>query len=122
MAKDNNNNGGSFHNALTSGSKIVGAITADSDFRIDGHVEGELNCKGKVVIGTQGFMKGTIDCQNAEIHGTVEGKIFVSDTLTLRQTAHVTGEMDIQTLVIEPNAQFNGTCTMKKAPKKETVK
>lgn len=121
MAKENNNNGGSFHNALTSGSKIVGTITADSDFRIDGHVEGELNCKGKVVIGTQGFMKGTIDCQNAEIHGTVEGKILVSDTLTLRQTAHVTGEMDIQTLVIEPNAQFNGTCTMKKAPKKETT-
>ena len=115
MAKDNNNNAGaSFHNALTAGSKIVGSITADSDFRIDGQVEGDLTCKGKVVIGQKGNIKGTIDCVNAEIYGTVDGKINVIETLTLRQTANVTGEINIGTLIIEPNAVFNGTCVMEK--------
>jgi cytoskeletal protein CcmA (bactofilin family) len=113
MAKENNNNNGaSFHNALTSGSKVVGTITADSDFRIDGHVEGDLTCKGKVVVGQKGYIKGTIDCMNAEIYGTVDGKMTVSETLTLRQTAVVTGEINIGTLIIEPNAAFNGTCVM----------
>lgn len=113
MAKDNTNNqGAAFHNALTTGSKIVGTITADSDFRIDGQVEGELNCKGKVVVGQQGYMKGTIDCQNAEIYGIMDGTLTVSETLTLRKTARVTGDIKVKTLIIEPEAKFNGTCTM----------
>lgn len=115
MAKDTNNNAGaSFHNALTTGSKIVGIITADSDFRIDGHVEGDVTCKGKIVIGQQGYIKGTINCMNAEIYGTIDGKVDVSETLTLRQTARVTGDIKVGTLIIEPNATFNGTCSMEK--------
>ena len=47
----NDKQGGLMFNALTAGSKIVGNITADSDYRIDGLIEGELNCTGKVVIG-----------------------------------------------------------------------
>ena len=42
---------GTLYNALTSGSKIIGTIIADSDIRIDGNVEGDLQCSGKVVIG-----------------------------------------------------------------------
>ena len=49
---------------------------------------------------------------NAEIYGTVDGKMTVSETLTLRQTAVITGEINIGTLIIEPNAAFNGTCVM----------
>jgi len=115
MAKDNNNNNGaSFHNALTAGSKIVGTITADSDFRVDGYVEGDLTCKGKVVVGQKGYIKGTIDCMNAEIYGTIDGKMNVSEILTLRQTAVINGEINVGTLIIEPNATFNGTCVMNK--------
>ena len=41
MANDKQQSGLMF-NALTAGSKIVGNIYADSDYRIDGTVEGEL--------------------------------------------------------------------------------
>ena len=50
MANEKQQSGMMF-NALTAGSKIVGNITADSDFRIDGLIEGEINCTGKIVIG-----------------------------------------------------------------------
>lgn len=55
MASDKQS--GLMFNALTAGSKIVGNITADSDFRIDGLIEGELNCSGKVVVGEAGRVK-----------------------------------------------------------------
>lgn len=113
MAKEViNNAGGAIYNALTTGSKIVGTIIADSDFRIDGEVEGDLKCNGKVVIGQQGVMKGTITCINADILGTLNGKINISDTVSLRETANVKGEINTQVLVIEPKAIFNGTCSM----------
>ncbi len=105
---------GTLYNAITSGSKIIGTIIADSDIRIDGQVEGELQCNGKLVIGTSGLIKGTVTCQNAEIHGKIDGKITIHDTLTLRHTSKIDGEVKTQTLVVEPGATFNGTCAMGK--------
>ncbi len=107
---------GSLYNALTAGSKIIGTIIADSDIRIDGVVEGDLKCSGKVVIGEKGLLKGTVDCQNAEILGKLDGKIEVKQTLALRATSNLHGEVHTQTLIVEPNAIFNGTCSMGQKP------
>ena len=115
MAKEVVNNTGAMYNALTNGSKIVGKIFADSDFRIDGEVEGTITCSGKVVIGQKGVLKGSISCTNAEIIGTVEGDIVVSETLSLRGTAVIKGDVKTKLLMVEPNAVFNGTCSMRDA-------
>ncbi len=105
---------GALYNALTAGSKIIGTVIAESDFRVDGTVEGDVQSNGKVVIGEQGQIKGTIVCQNAEIMGTLEGKIETKHTLALRATGNIKGEVKTQTLIVEPNAIFNGTCSMGK--------
>lgn len=103
---------GTLYNALTAGSKIIGTIIADSDIRIDGTVEGDLQCSGKVVIGEKGHLKGTVECQNAEIMGSLEGKIDIKHTLALRAMGKIQGEVKTQTLIVEPNAVFNGSCSM----------
>ena len=113
MAKEVVSNTGAMYNALTNGSKIVGEIFADSDFRIDGDVEGTITCNGKVVIGQKGYLKGSISCVNAEIIGTVEGDIVVTETLSLRGTAVIKGDVKTRILMVEPNAVFDGTCSMK---------
>ena len=103
---------GLMFNALTAGSKIVGNITADSDFRIDGLIEGDLNCTGKVVIGEAGRIKGTVVCQHAEILGLMEGKIRCGQQLSLRASGKIQGDVQTKTLIVEPGAVFNGTCSM----------
>ena len=105
---------GALYNALTAGSKIIGTVIADSDFRVDGTVEGDIQSTGKVVIGEQGKIKGTIVCQNAEIMGKLEGKIETKHTLALRATGNIKGDVKTQTLIVEPNAIFNGSCSMGK--------
>lgn len=113
MAKETISGNGSNYNALTNGSKIIGKIIADSDFRIDGVVEGDIICKGKLIIGPNGYLKGSISCLNAEIIGNVIGDVVVSDTLTLRSTANISGDVKAKILIVEPNAVFNGTCSMR---------
>ncbi|MBQ7632038.1 MAG: polymer-forming cytoskeletal protein [Paludibacteraceae bacterium] len=115
----NEKQGGMLFNALTAGSKIVGTITADSDYRIDGLIEGDLNCSGKVVIGEAGRIKGTVVCQNAEILGLMDGKISCQQQLSLRASGKVHGEVQTKTLIVEPGAIFNGTCSMGGAPTSE---
>jgi cytoskeletal protein CcmA (bactofilin family) len=105
-------NSGALYNALTSGSKIIGTVITDSDMRIDGTVEGDVKCSGKLVIGEHGLIKGTVECQNAEIMGRLEGKIDVKYTLALRATSNLKGEISTGTLMVEPNAIFNGNCSM----------
>ncbi|MBC8299652.1 MAG: polymer-forming cytoskeletal protein [Pelagibacterales bacterium] len=40
--------------------KIVGDIVSKADFRIDGNVEGTIVTTGKVVVGEEGLVSGTI--------------------------------------------------------------
>jgi cytoskeletal protein CcmA (bactofilin family) len=121
MANEKQQSGLMF-NALTAGSKIVGNITADSDYRIDGLIEGDLNCTGKVVIGEAGKIKGTVSCANAEIMGLMEGKINCSQQLSLRASGKIVGDVKTKTLIVEPGAMFNGTCSMGNAAPAEIKK
>ena len=120
MANEKQN--GLMFNALTTGSKIVGTIIADSDYRIDGLVDGDLQCNGKVVIGEAGKIKGTITCHTAEILGLVEGKVNCREQLSLRASGKIQGDVVTKSLIVEPGAQFNGTCSMGANPvaKQET--
>jgi cytoskeletal protein CcmA (bactofilin family) len=103
---------GGLHNVLASGTVLTGAVVAESDFRIDGRVEGEINCKGKIVIGQKGSVKGNITTVNAEVFGAIEGSVKSYERLILKSTADVKGDIFIQTLEIEPGAKLNGSCTM----------
>lgn len=99
-------------NIIGTGTKIVGNIDTNGDLRVDGTIEGDIQSKGKLVLGTAGVIKGTIKCVNAEISGTFEGKMEVSELLSLKSTSVFKGEMTIAKLSIEPGAVFNGTCNM----------
>lgn len=113
MAKEQQQNiSGARYNAITTGSKFVGTINADDDIRIDGCLEGDLVCKGKLIVGQQGYVKGNAQCVNIEVFGTIEGDFKVSESIMLHSTAHFTGNLNTKTLTIEPNAVFNGTCVM----------
>lgn len=103
---------GTEHNTLAFGTKVVGDIQAENDFRLDGSVEGTIVCKGKIIVGTKGVMKGTMTCANADVMGKVTGKVIISDTLSLKAGAVVEGEITTKTLSIEPQAVFSGTCDM----------
>jgi cytoskeletal protein CcmA (bactofilin family) len=113
-------NVGTLYNALTAGSKIIGTVITDGDMRVDGVIEGDVKCSGKLVIGEQGQVNGSIECQNAEVMGKIEGKIDVKYALALRATSNLTGEIQTTTLMVEPNAVFNGTCSMGKKVKTES--
>ncbi|MBR2261275.1 MAG: polymer-forming cytoskeletal protein [Paludibacteraceae bacterium] len=106
---------GNGHNTLALGTKITGDIVAKSDFRLDGTIEGTIVCEGKMVIGEKGVMIGTLTCANAEIEGTVKGTMHISQTLSLKSTAVVEGDIDTKILSIEPRAIFTGSCDMSNA-------
>ncbi|NNE54418.1 MAG: polymer-forming cytoskeletal protein [Flavobacteriales bacterium] len=99
-------------NRIVEGTNMQGEITSESNIRIDGIFTGTINTKGRLVIGPQGLVDGTVICENSEIEGKLKGKISVKQLLTLKATAKVEGDMITDKLSIEPGATFTGTCSM----------
>ena len=99
-------------NQIGVGTEISGDVTTNNDIRFDGVLIGNLKTKGKVVIGETGSVKGEINCKNSVLEGKVEGKISVSELLTLKATSSLTGDIVTRRLAIEPGAKFSGNCNM----------
>ncbi len=99
-------------NSLVAGTKIEGKINASSDIRIDGSLVGTLDCKGRVIIGPEGRVEGEINCQNAVIEGSFQGKINVKELLNVREKANIQGDVITNKLLVQPGAIYNVTCSM----------
>ena len=99
-------------NRIEKGTKITGEIQSESDFRIDGFFEGNIETKGKVVVGKNGKVDGTIVCSSADIEGKFSGTIHVEDLLSIRSTGEVNGDVVMSKLIVESGAVFNAKSSM----------
>jgi cytoskeletal protein CcmA (bactofilin family) len=105
------------NNSIVTGTRIEGNIMAGSDIRIDGELYGDLDCKGRVVIGVDGTVNGTITCQNAVIEGVFIGKLSVQELLNVRETAKIEGDIYTEKLIVQAGAIYNVNCQMGKITK-----
>ena len=106
-------------NILGPGAIVKGEIQVNGDFRIDGTLNGTIQCKGKIVVGSTGKIDGEIQCQNADFSGEVTATVKVSELLTLKETARFSGDITTGKLAIEPGAKFSGTCSMEQPGSKD---
>lgn len=105
-------NGAGTINIIGAGTVINGDVTSNGDIRIDGTVKGTIVSKAKVVIGQLSVIDGDVEAQNADISGKVNGQLSVSETLLLKPTAYINGDIVVNKLVVESGAEFNGKCSM----------
>jgi cytoskeletal protein CcmA (bactofilin family) len=111
MAKFNETDNSTI-NLISNGTDITGDIKSTGDIRIDGTLKGNLNTKGKVVIGPTGKVSGEIICKNSEVSGVIEGKINVGQLLNLKASSKILGDIATAKLSIEQGASFSGNCKM----------
>jgi len=99
-------------NMIGAGTIITGDIVSKGDIRVDGTLKGSVNTEGRVVLGREGIIEGDIICSDADISGTIKAKITVSQLLSLKTTAKLSGDIITNKLSIEPGAAFSGSCSM----------
>jgi len=99
-------------NRINEGTIFVGDIESNGFFRIDGVVEGNIKSPARVVIGKKGAIKGFLQCDSADVEGKIDGELKITETLTLRSTASINGDVTTAELVVEPGAELNGNCNM----------
>lgn len=94
------------------GAVFKGDITAPEAIRIDGTLTGNCDCKGNLILGTDGQIKGNIKAQNVILSGKVVGDVAASGKLELLSTGKLSGNITARSLVIDEDAFFDGRCAM----------
>jgi len=100
------------NNHIAKGTSITGDVETHGNIRIDGNVKGNIQSKAKVVLGPSAKVEGNIYSVSAEVEGEVSGKVMIKDTLLLRATSNIGGDINTNKLIIEAGAKFNGNCKM----------
>jgi cytoskeletal protein CcmA (bactofilin family) len=106
------------NNIVGKGSTINGEIDASANIRFEGTLKGNVRCKTKVVVSESATIDGNIYSTNADIAGTVLGNIEVSETLVLKSTCKITGDIKVGKLIVEAGAFYEGNCKMHSHAKK----
>ena len=92
-----------------------GDLTSGETMRIDGVINGNCTCEKKLILSSDGQVKGNITAQSVIISGRVDGDIIVQGKLELLSTGKIAGNITAGSLVIDEGAAFDGRCTMSSA-------
>jgi cytoskeletal protein CcmA (bactofilin family) len=100
------------------GTMVHGEAVFKGMMRIDGQLSGSVKSeKGTLIVSSGGRVEATIEVAVANINGRINGDIIATERIELGRTAHVTGNIQAPSLVIEQGAIFEGSCRMTQAQK-----
>ena len=88
--------------------EITGTIKSTGSVRVDGKLDGELNCTGDAVIGKSATIKGNLAVNSATIEGTIHGNVTAKDRIEMKSSARVTGDIKAKRLSVEDGVTFIG--------------
>lgn len=93
---------------------IEGRLISRSDIRVDGRVDGEIQCES-LDIGESAKVSGVVRAKEIVVRGTVEGDIY-GDKVSLEATSRVQGDIEHQSLALEQGAEFEGSSRRSTGP------
>ena len=79
---------------LYKGSRISGQLSFQGPARIDGIVDGEIQCQGTLTIGEGAEVRAKISGQVVVIRGKVEGNVAAKEKVELAAPARLIGNID----------------------------
>ena len=92
---------------------IKGELEAGEDLLIEGRVEGTItHTAERLLIGQRGSLKADIRARNVVIEGEVEGDVYGSESVCIRETARVCGNIFTPKVSISEGAHFKGGIDM----------
>src|ERR1700744_6297619 len=87
---------------------IKGNLNSAGEIQLDGVVNGDIRCKA-LIVGVKGSVTGEVTAQTVRMHGAIKGMIRAKSVF-LASTARMSGDVEHESLAIEPGAYMEGHC------------
>ena len=88
--------------------EIIGTVKSNGSIRLDGKLEGELQCGGNAILGKNAQVKGNVTATSVSIEGKINGNILAKDKIEMKATATVNGDIKSRRLSVEDGVTFVG--------------
>jgi len=88
---------------------LIGDITSGGSLRIEGNIRGSISISGNLIVGRNAMIIGTCKAQNIHIIGTIEGDVQC-EQLKIFSTGKMSGDAEIESIIIDEGAVFVGNC------------
>ncbi len=85
---------------------ITGNVASPGTIQIEGKVIGDIECH-ELTLGEDGEVRGQIKCEVADIHGTVNGELQVTN-VSVAASAKISGDIVHENISIEAHARVEG--------------
>ncbi|MDR1945928.1 MAG: polymer-forming cytoskeletal protein [Desulfovibrio sp.] len=99
---------------LGSGTEYRGQLTFKGTVRIDCRFTGDITSDGKLILGKEARLEGTVAVKELVVHGSLTGEALVSRRTILHQEAKVTGTLTTPALIMEEGSLLQGELRMGK--------
>ena len=97
--------------------RFRGELRAEEDFTLQGRIEGSIHHTQNLTIGPDGVVKGDSRARTIVVEGTIEGDLYALESISIRATARVVGNLFAPRVSISDGANFNGKVDMATAAK-----
>lgn len=98
-----------------------GNIESEGSIKILGKVEGDIKASGDVYIEPTSTVTGNVYGSNVYISGTINGNVLSKGILHLMTQAKLLGDIEVNSIVTDEGAIFQGNCRMIELNKDENV-
>lgn len=112
MNKKKHYAGGSPDSIIGEKTRSEGKMMSETSLRIEGKVQGEIECIEDVTIGEHGAVDADILGRDIIIAGKVSGDVTAKGKVVITATGALYGNIHAKVFVIEEGAVFNGNSLM----------
>lgn len=92
--------------------QFKGELSAEEDLVILGKVEGSIIHKQRLTIGREGTVHASVDAQTVIIEGAMDGDVRAEKSVSVKESARMTGNISAPSVTILQGASFNGNVDM----------
>jgi cytoskeletal protein CcmA (bactofilin family) len=104
---------------LGENSKITGDIESAGTILVQGTIIGNIHSE-KVILGEKSYVKGNIFAGSISIAGKIDGCLEGKESVEVKVTGHISGDITARRLSIMEGAIFNGISHMGNACQNQT--
>ena len=100
----------SFNTMVGPGAFVTGDLKLEGFTRVDGDIYGNLETTGKLIIGENARVRGSLTAKSVIVIGIVEGDILAPEGVHLFSSAVVLGDVISRKVKADENVVIEGYC------------
>jgi cytoskeletal protein CcmA (bactofilin family) len=102
----------SINTMIGPGTSVDGDVDSAGFTRVDGNLRGDLNVKGRIIVGEQARMKGNVSGSAITVGGVICGHVLASEQLVVLSTGIVLGDIITRRIQADDGCLIHGRITV----------